>query len=38
MPPPSVDLDDPDQVRALARDLVVPLIARRRRSSSSSAR
>jgi AcrR family transcriptional regulator len=28
MPPPSVDLTDPDQARELAREVVVPIIAR----------
>lgn len=34
MPPPSVDLGDPVQVRELARDLVVPLVRERAREDS----
>jgi hypothetical protein len=30
MPPPSVDLDDPRQVEALARDLIAPILVRAR--------
>jgi AcrR family transcriptional regulator len=30
MPPPSVDLDDPRQVEALARDLIAPILVRPR--------
>jgi hypothetical protein len=30
LPPPSVDLTDPDQARRLARDLAVPLTLSRR--------